>query len=481
MDKILNFINGEYKEPKSGKYLEKRSPITDEVIYDLPASNELDVIEAISSAHKAFEKWSKTSAEERSHILNKIADIIDARAEDFAIAECEDVGKPLSLARKLDIPRASQNFRFFAAKILHKVETASDMDGDAINYVLRQPLGVAGLISPWNLPLYLLTWKIAPALATGNTAVCKPSEFTSKTAFMLGEVFNQAGLPKGVCNIILGEGDPVGKTLVEHPGVPIVSFTGGTKTGEEIQKQSLGQFKKLSLELGGKNATIVLKDVDIKKVVPAIIRASFLNQGEICLCGSKILVQEDIFEEFCSVFAEATNNLIVGDPKDEKTFMGPLVSRAHFEKVLSAIELAKKENGKIIAGGETPKFEDEKMNQGYFIRPTVIKDLTNCSELHQTEIFGPVVTINSFKYMHEGVKWANTSPYGLSASVWTKDLSKAHKIARDLQVGTVWINTWLKRDLRMPFGGQKASGLGREGGDDSIDFFTEKKTVCVQL
>lgn len=481
MNHLKNFINGEFTEPFSKEYLDKVSPVSGEVIYKLPASNEMDVIQAIGAANKAFEKWSKTSTEERSRILMKVSDLIEENLEALALAETEDVGKPLSLSKSLDIPRAAQNFRFFATKILHKLESASDMDGEAINYVLRQPIGVAGLISPWNLPLYLLTWKIAPALATGNTVVCKPSEFTSRSAYLLCEILNEAGVPKGVCNMVFGKGDPVGKTIVEHPGVPMISFTGGTQTGELIQKQSLGHFKKLSLELGGKNATIVLKDVDLKKVIPSIIRSSFLNQGEICLCGEKILVQEDIFEEFCKVFSEATNALVVGDPMDEKTFMGPLISKDHLNKVSSFIELAKKENGKIIAGGEIPQFENEKLKKGFYLRPTVIKDLTNCSEIHQSEIFGPVVTINSFKYMHEGVKWANTSPFGLSASVWTNDLSKAHKMAKDLNVGTVWINTWLKRDLRMPFGGQKASGLGREGGDDSLDFFTEKKTVCVQL
>jgi len=481
MNRILNFIDGAYKEPTTAKWLDKRNPANDEVIYQLPDSGELDVVQAVQAAHKAFEKWSKTPTEERARLLFRIADLIQERLEEFAASESEDTGKPLSLARSLDIPRAVQNFRFFASKILHKVETASDMDGEALNYVTRQPVGVAGLIAPWNLPLYLMSWKIAPCLATGNTAVCKPSELTSKTSFLLGEVLNQAGLPKGVCNIVFGLGDPVGKMIAEHPGTNLVSFTGGTATGTLIQKQTLGQFKKLSLELGGKNATIVLKDVDLKKIMPSLIRSSFLNQGEICLCGEKILVQEEIFEEFCDLFARASEELIVGDPKDEKTFMGPLISQAHWDKVTSFIDLAKKENGKIIAGGGAPENLPAELRNGYYLRPTVIKDLTNCSEIHQSEIFGPVVTINSFKYMHEGVKWANTSPYGLSASVWTKDLSKAHKMARDLQVGTVWVNTWLKRDLRMPFGGQKASGLGREGGDDSLDFFTEKKTVCIQL
>ena len=434
MRRLLNFIDGEFREPTSNKWLEKHSPLNDEVIYELPDSGEMDVIQAISSAAKAFEKWAATPAEERSQILNRIADLIDENIDALAMAECEDVGKPLSLARKLDVPRASQNFRFFASKILHKVETASDMDGQAVNYVLRQPLGVAGLIAPWNLPLYLMTWKIAPALATGNVAVCKPSEFTSQSCFLLADLMARAGLPKGVCNFVFGLGDPVGRTLVEHPGVPLISFTGGTKTGELVQKQSLGHFKKLSLELGGKNATIVLKDVDLKKVVPSILRASFLNQGEICLCGSRILVQEDLFEEFCEVFAEAASQLVVGDPREENTFMGPLVSKVHYKKVKSFVEIARKEDGKVLTGGEFPENLGDEFKNGYFLRPTVIKDLTQCSEIHQTEIFGPVVTVNSFKYLHEGVKWANTSPYGLSASVWTKDLSKAHKMARDLKV-----------------------------------------------
>lgn len=481
MEQLKNFINGEYVAPSEGRYLDKFSPATGKKIYEVPHSTEIDVVRAVKAAQDAFESWSSTKAEVRSRILNRIADLIEARLPELAEAESRDVGKTLELAKALDIPRAALNFRFFAGAILHKTEMASDMDGEAINYVLRQPVGVAGLISPWNLPLYLLTWKIAPAIACGNTVVCKPSEFTSKTAALLGAILNEAGLPKGVCNIILGPGEPAGRYMVEHPGIALISFTGGTATGERIKALAASTPKRLSLELGGKNATIVMKDVDIAKVIPDIARASFLNQGQICLCGSKILVQEDIFEEFSSQLTQYVQKWRVGDPMHKDTFMGPLVSKPQYDKVMSLLEVAKQDNGKILTGGGRPKDLPPEFSEGYFLEPTLIKDLTNCSEIHQTEIFGPVVTLNSFKYQKEAVKWANNSPYGLSASIWTKDLKAAHRMAAELNVGTVWINTWLKRDLRMPFGGAKASGLGREGGEHSIDFFTETKTVCVQL
>lgn len=480
MEKLKNFIKGEFVDPIGGKWMPKISPATGQTIYEMPDSEEIDVVNAVKAAHEALEKWSQTKAEERAKILYRIGDLIEQNLEKLALAETEDVGKPLALSKSLDIPRAATNFRFFASRILHKSEKATDMDGEAINYELRQPVGVVGLISPWNLPLYLLTWKIAPALACGNTAVCKPSELTSKTAVMLGELMNQAGLPPGVCNIVLGLGEPVGRTMAEHPGVSAVSFTGGTATGAKIQGYAGAQFKKVSLELGGKNATIVLADADLKRAIPTILRSAFLNQGEICLAGSKILVQEEIKDQFIEIFVETTKALKVGDPKGEKIFMGPLISKSHLEKVSSAVEQAKKEKAKVILGGEKLSLQ-EPFDKGFFYPPTIIADLDPCSELHHTEIFGPVVTVNSFKYAHDAVKLANNSPYGLSANVFTKDLSKAHKLAAQLKVGTVWINSWLNRDLRMPFGGQKASGLGREGGDESLDFFTEKKTVCVQL
>lgn len=480
MQHLTNFINGEAKEPVSGKYLDKFDPSTGEVFAQVPNSGELDVVAAIQAAQKAYEDWSAASLEERSKVLYLIADEIDRRADELAEAESRDTGKPVQLAKQMDISRAAWNFRFFAGRILHHQEMATDMDGTALNYTLRQPMGVAGLISPWNLPLYLLSWKIAPAIAVGNTAVCKPSELTPHSSVILGEIFNSAGLPAGVVNVVHGRGEIAGATLVRHPGVPIISFTGGTATGEKIQSMGGPLFKKVSLELGGKNATIILKDVDLKTVVPQIVRSSFLNQGEICLCGSKILVQEDIYEAFMKEFVEQVNALTVGDRKDSSTFMGPLISQGHLDKVTSLLAQAKRDGGKIVTS-EEPLQLPAHFKSGYFMRPTVIADLSQCSEFHQTEIFGPVVTVTPVKYPHEAVKWANNSPYGLSASVWTKDLSKAHKMARDLKVGTVWVNTWLKRDLRLPFGGQKASGLGREGGDFSVDFYTELKTVCVQL
>jgi acyl-CoA reductase-like NAD-dependent aldehyde dehydrogenase len=480
MRHLENFINGQFKAPQSKRYLEKYDPSTGQLCLQVPDSDELDVVSAISAAHKAFLEWSGRPVSERANFLKKIADGIESRADLLAEAESRDTGKPLSLAKSMDISRAAWNFRFFAERIVQTQEMATDMDGEALNYTLRLPVGVAGLISPWNLPLYLLSWKIAPAIAVGNTVVCKPSELTPTTATMLGEILNEAGLPPGVVNIVHGRGDVAGQTLVNHPGVPIISFTGGTATGEKIQATAAPRFKKTSLELGGKNATIILKDVVLEKVVPQIVRSSFLNQGQICLCGSKILVQQDIYEEFLTQFTEATKAIVVGDRQDPRTFMGPLISRAHFDKVQGAVAQARTDGGRILCG-EEPLELPAALKGGYFMRPVIIADLSNCSELHQTEIFGPVVTVMPFKYPPEAIKWANNSPYGLSASIWTNDLSKAHRLAREVDAGTVWVNTWLKRDLRVPFGGVKASGIGREGGDYSLDFFTEIKTVCIQI
>lgn len=475
-----NFINGEFVDAAGKETFIKINPATGEAAYELPNSNTQDGVKAIQAAHKAFAEWSALTVDERAQHLNKIADLIDQNVDELARLESEDVGKPLKLAREMDIPRAALNFRFFASKIMQKTEKATEMGSRFINYELRQPLGVVALIAPWNLPLYLLTWKIAPAIACGNTVVCKPSEFTSRTALKLAELMNQAGLPHGVCNIILGLGESAGTPLVQHPIVKAVSFTGGTATGARLQELTAGQFKKLSLELGGKNATIVLPDADLKKHMPMIVRSSFLNQGEICLCGSRILVQEDKMDEFLNLYKEEVEKLTVGDPNDEASFMGPLIHEGHLKKIEDAVALALKENGKLVTGGERAKLEG-RCSKGFFYKPTVIRDLTQCSELHQNEIFGPVVLVNSYKYFREAIKWANNTGYGLSATVWTQDISKAHKAARELQVGTVWVNTWLARDLRMPFGGVKQSGLGREGAEDSLNFFTESKTVCVSF
>lgn len=480
MEKIKNYINGEFQDSQSGKTLEVYDPSQGKVYAAQPSSDALDVITAIAGAKKAFDKWARTPAKDRAQLLNLVAQKIENRFDEFAEAESRDVGKPLWLSKKMDIPRAIDNFRFFASKIIHKQEQSTTMDDGSLNYVLRKPLGVAALISPWNLPLYLLTWKIAPALATGNTAVCKPSEITPYTAFLLAQVMDEVGIPKGVCNFVFGSGADAGEPLVSHPGVSLVSFTGGTSTGERIASIASPQFKKLSLELGGKNANIIFKDADLEDALETTIRSSFLNQGEICLCGSRVFIQEQVYDEFVKEFVKKTSELKVGNPFDEGTFCGPLVSREHFEKVKACIEQAKGEKGVVLTGDESLEVP-ELYRDGYFIRPTIISELSDCSELQQKEIFGPVVTLRSFKNVKEVVKWANTTPYGLSASIWTKDLSRAHKVAAQLDVGYVWVNTWLKRDLRVPFGGMKASGLGREGGEDSLRFFTEAKTVCVSL
>lgn len=480
MDNIKNYINGEFLEATSKKTLEVYNPSKGEVYATQPDSDVMDVIPAVVASKKAFVKWSATSVEERALWLHKIADKIVENFDDFALAETRDVGKPLWLSKKMDIDRAVYNFRFFATEILHKKERSTTMADGSINYELRQPVGVAALITPWNLPLYLLTWKIAPALATGNTVVCKPSEVTPMTAYLLMKVMDEVGLPKGVCNMIFGLGSTAGDALITHPAVSLVSFTGGTQTGSVIASKAASQFKKLSLELGGKNANIIFKDADVEKALNTTIKSSFLNQGEICLCGSRIFVQKQIFEDFKAEFVKRTKALVVGDPTHEDTFCGPVVSKDHYEKVKSCIERAKKDRGVLLAGDEALSLSEDLKN-GYFIRPTIIGELSDCSDLQQTEIFGPVVTISSFKYPKDAVNWANTTPYGLSASIWTSDLKRAHKVAAQLDAGTVWVNTWLKRDLRMPFGGVKDSGLGREGGEDSIKFFTESKTVCISL
>lgn len=481
MEKMMNFVNGEYVEPHSGVHMDNYDPSTGKVYCQVPDSNEVDVVFAIQAAKKAYESWKKTTVNERATILNKVADLLEARTDEFAEAESRDVGKPYWLAKNIEIPRAISNFRFFASKILTMESSSSVMDDHAINYTLRQSVGVCGLIAPWNLPFYLMTWKLAPCLAMGNTAVCKPSEVTPMTAMMLGEVLNEAGLPKGVCNIIVGRGQTAGAALVSHPAVPVISFTGGTSTGEVVQQLAAPHVKKVSLELGGKNANIIFDDADIKKAVATTLRSSFQNSGQICLCGSRVLVQQKIYDEFMEEFRKQTKELIAGDRKDENTFIGPLVSKEHYEKVLSCIEQAKKEDGKVTVGGSVPENLPEDLKGGYYLQPTIIEDLTNCSDLWLNEIFGPVVTVMPFKYQADAVKWANTSSYGLSCSIWTQNLRRAHTVAQQIEAGTVWVNCWMKRDLRVPFGGVKASGVGREGGDHSLNIYSEMKNVCISL
>lgn len=479
MLQLKNYINGELVAPASGSYLDNDQPATGEVFCQIPDSNEEDVIKAVDAAEQAFKTWSVTPKNERARVLNKIADLIDENAEELARAESQDNGKPLKLAQKVDIPRARDNFRFFATGIMHFASESHAMENTAVNYTLRKPLGTVGCISPWNLPLYLFTWKIAPALAAGNCVVAKPSEVTPVTAFKLSELCIQAGLPKGVLNIVHGLGASAGSAIVNHPKVKAVSFTGGTQTGAAIAAAAAPKFKKLSLELGGKNPNIIFADCDFDEALKTSVMSSFANQGQICLCGSRIFIERTIYEKFKEAFIAKVNKLKVSYPNDPEANLGAVVSKSHKEKVLSYIDLAREEGGTILTGGTEVVLEGEYKN-GYYIRPTVIEGLDYTCRTNQEEIFGPVVTLTPFDKEEEVLKMANSTDYGLAATVWTQNLKRAHRVARDLESGIIWINCWLLRDLRTPFGGMKSSGVGREGGFEALKFFTEPKNVCIK-
>ena len=480
MEKILNYINGELVPPASGNYLDNYNPATGKVYSFIPDSDKDDIDNAVSAAKEAFLGWSKTPKQERSNLLMKLADNIEKHFDQLVAAESKDNGKPESLAAKVDIPRAPANIRFFAGAILHDSSNVHEMDGMAINYTLRQPIGVAACISPWNLPLYLLTWKIAPALAAGNTVVAKPSEITPMTAYIFSKICIEAGLPKGVLNIVHGLGSKVGDPLTTHIDTPIVSFTGGTVTGKHIASLTAPMFKKLSLELGGKNPNIIFADADFDKAVSIASRAAFTNQGQICLCGSRLFVQEEIYDKFKTALVAKASKLVVGNPKNPKTNLGAVVSKEHMNKILSKINAAKKLGGNILIGGERQILEGD-LKAGYYIQPTIIEGLSFDCPVNQEEIFGPVVSIIPFKTEEEVIEMANSTEYGLSASIFTENVSKAHRVAASIDSGVIWINTWLLRDLRIPFGGMKSSGLGREGGFKSLEFFTEPKNICVKI
>lgn len=477
---ILNYIDGALVAPKSNQYLDNVCPVNGVVYGTIPRSTADDVEEAVAAAACAFPSWSTTSANQRAKVLLKIADLIAQKAEMLALAETLDNGKPLSLASSIDIPRAEANIRFFATAILHFASEAHPMEDKAINYTQRKPIGVVGCISPWNLPLYLFTWKIAPALAAGNCVVAKPSEITPMTAFLFSQICIEAGLPKGVLNIVHGLGGEAGNALVAHPKVKAISFTGGTQTGAHIAALAAPKFKKLSLELGGKNPAIIFDDCDFDKMLSTTIRSSFSNQGQICLCGSRILIQDTIYEKFKTAFVEKVKRLHVGNPTDMSTKTGAVVSHAHMNKVLGYIELAKEEGGKILCGGERVIVEGDCAN-GFYIAPTVIEGLPWNCRTNLEEIFGPVVTLQSFSTDEEAIALANASEYGLAATVWTENLTRAHRLAYQLETGIVWVNCWLLRDLRTPFGGVKNSGVGREGGFEALKFFTEPQNVCIDL
>jgi aminomuconate-semialdehyde/2-hydroxymuconate-6-semialdehyde dehydrogenase len=476
---IKNYINGQFVNPVFGKYLDNFNPAVGEVYGHIPNSSKEDVEEAYAAAAEAFPKWSNTSLEERSKILSKIAYLILEKLDFLAEAESKDNGKPISLAKEVDIPRAASNFQFFANAITQFSSESHESIGlNAVNFTLRQPIGVVGCISPWNLPLYLFTWKIAPAIAAGNCVVAKPSEITPMTAYLLGDICNKAGLPKGVLNIVHGLGTSTGQAIVAHPNIKAISFTGGTKTGAYIASVAAPMFKKLSLELGGKNPNIIFADCDYEKMLTTTIRSSFANQGQICLCGSRILVEEKIYAQFKKDFIEKVARLKVGNPSDEKTTIGALVSKEHLEKVKSYIDLAAQEGGKVLFGGN--KVEVKGSENGYYLQPTIIEVFDNKCRLNQEEIFGPVVTLMSFKTDEEALTLANEVKYGLSATLWTNNLNRTMQFSKQLQTGIVWVNTWMLRDLRTPFGGQKDSGVGREGGFEALRFFTEAKNICIQ-
>lgn len=479
MKKIVNYINGRLIEPKSKNYINNYNPATGEIYSLIPDSNDDDVNSAIESAKSAFPSWSKLKNSERSQWLEKISNEIHNQLDELALAESIDNGKPLKLAKAVDIPRARDNFKFYASAIQHFASESHHTTEGMINFTLRKPVGVAGCISPWNLPLYLFTWKIAPALAAGNTVVAKPSEITPMTAYLLSEICNKIGLPAGVLNIVHGLGSSTGNSIISSDDIDLVSFTGGTSTGAHIAKIVAPKFKKMSLELGGKNPNIIFDDCDFDEAIRTSLNSSFANQGQICLCGSRILVQRGIYEKFKNEFVAQTNKMIVGDPMNDQSRLGAIVSKPHYEKILSYIELAKEEGGSILSGGASVKLAGN-LSEGWYIRPTIIEGLDQQCRTNQEEIFGPVVTIQPFDTEEEAIELANSSNYGLAATIWTSDLSKAHRCSENIKSGIIWVNCWLQRDLRTPFGGMKNSGVGREGGWEALRFFTEPKNVCIK-
>lgn len=480
MQAIKNYINGTLIEPVGKQYIDNYNPATGKVYSLIPDSDERDVQLAVDAALVAFPSWSVTDKEQRSKILVRIAELIEKNLDRLGLAESMDNGKPVSLAKRVDIPRAASNFHFYATAILHFASESHSMENTAINYTLRNPVGVAGCISPWNLPLYLFSWKIAPALAAGNCVVAKPSEITPMTAYLLSELCIEAGLPKGVLNIVHGYGHKVGTAITAHPKIPLISFTGGTKTGAEIAKVAAPMFKKISLELGGKNPNIIFADCDFDQAIKTTLHSSFANQGQICLCGSRIFIEKSIYEKFKTELVAGAKQLKVGNPADADTKLGAVVSKSHMEKILSYIELAKQEGGTILCGGNQVKLDGE-FAEGYYIAPTVMEGLSFDCRTNQEEIFGPVVTLTPFETEEEVLKYANSTQYGLASIIWTENLTRAHRLANALHTGIVWINCWLLRDLRTPFGGVKNSGVGREGGFEALNFFTEPKNVCIKL
>lgn len=477
LEKILNYIGGELIAPLENGWLDNFEPATGKVYSYVPDSSAADVERAVAAARSAFPAWSQMAIDARAHYLFKLADLIDRDMAKLVEAESRDNGKPLKLAAEVDIPRSSKNFRFYAGAVLNS-QTEAFTSPNVLNVTLRQPLGPVVCISPWNLPLYLLTWKVAPALLMGNCVIAKPSEVTPMTAYLLSQLCIEAGLPPGVFNVLHGSGGQTGNALIGHPAVRAVSFTGGTKTGRHIASVVAPQFKKLSLEMGGKNPNLIFADCDYEKMLATTVRSSFANQGQICLCGSRIYVEKSIYAKFRDDFVQRASRLKVGDPFASDSDLGAVVSQAHQEKILGAIERARAEGGKILCGGSRAEVGG-RCAGGYFVQPTVIEGLDEKCATNQEEIFGPVVTLQPFESDDHAVALANATQYGLSSSLWTSDVNRALRVAERIEAGVVWVNGWMVRDLRTPFGGVKQSGVGREGGDDALTFWVEKKNVCI--
>jgi aminomuconate-semialdehyde/2-hydroxymuconate-6-semialdehyde dehydrogenase len=474
---VRNFVDGVLET--TVRTLDNVTPGTGEVYGTIPRSGREEVDRAVAAAKRAFPAWSSTPAAERAACLERLADAVRDNAPLLAEAEARDNGKPVSLAAHVDIPRAEKNLRFYASGIQHFASQSHAMEGQAINYTLRKPLGVVACISPWNLPLYLFTWKVAPALAAGNCVVAKPSELTPATAYLLSTWVEEAGFPPGVFNVLHGLGPEVGEAMVTHDDIAAVSFTGGTQTGARIAGHVAPKFKKMSLELGGKNPAIVFADADFDDALRTTLRSSFANQGQICLCGSRILVERSIYDAFRDALVAKASKMVAGDPLDPATKMGAVVSENHMNKILSCIERARDEGGSVLCGGN--RVFPTGGENGFFVAPTVIEGLGPHCATNQEEIFGPVVTLQAFDTEEEALALANDTMYGLAATLWTTDLKRAHRVASKIDSGIVWVNTWLLRDLRTPFGGVKASGLGREGGFEALEFFTEPQNICIQL